>query len=94
MELCLQMDGEKTKTLWVKIKQVTLYWGSATGHQTKKTEQMKPLQTYVSSSHICSCALIHVGDLNDTRICRADNTTWRNNAEVSWTVLLITSFSK
>jgi len=49
MELCLGMDEDPTKSSWVRVKgragtDDIIVWGSATGHQPRKTEQMRPLR--------------------------------------------------
>lgn len=86
-------DGEKTKTLWVRIRgqgQVTLHWGSATGHQTKKAEQMRPSTNRCEHPHVHK--LWSMWGTSKTSITVGQTTQHGiSNAEVSWTVLLITS---
>ena len=44
MELCLGMDEELTKSLWVRIKRRAgdIRVGVCYSHLTRKTEQMRP----------------------------------------------------
>jgi len=75
------------------LRLVTLQWGSATGHQTRQIERMKPSISKQEQPHVhklwfswgTSATLISFGGKTQQGI---------SNPGGSWTVLMMSSFPK